>query len=1401
MIASNPSRRGAFRGVVAWSAAITLAVPLVLVSRGVTSASSCATPTFEAVTAVAAAAGTITVADYDVDGTPDVIVGDQLLYGDGSGGFAAPQTVPGARAIAAVDMGGVTPPIGINNEAPELFIESAITPGRALVGLGSGSRVTPFSELAGFPLFGGAVLAGVAADLTGDGIPELAYSQGGPTNKVFIWPGTTMTPNWGYGIPPTEIAIADAGAMVAGDFDDDGVAELVVATKSGNALIVLNYRAGGFLQKNVSVTGGPQGLAAADVDGDGFLDLVVTTTSGNLVILRGTGDDLLTSPGGTNVIGDPFGAPSTLAVGGDLRAVAVGDVTGDQRFDAVAVDRTGKRVVVVVGDGLGGFSSPSPFPTGSDAPTSVALADLDRDGALDMISGDATDTRFVTRRNGCPVTPADVEVTGVEVTQAIQDLTNSVVLAADRRTFVRVHVRAGTPIDGVAARLARTDSAGTVTERPLWPGNPGGRITVKASPDRKRLGDAFLFELPPAWVAAGTLHLKVEVNRDRLPAESSYANNTATRAVTFLATDPIKIELVKVKFFTEAGDGTGCGQSTEPNDSALDLAVSALRRQLPAGKFVFTRSVWDSGLRLPCTTNIGKGVESGIFMDAFLKQHLGSPRDRIRLAIYKRELIGGRADDIGGWFAVSNPSDDTIVHEVGHLLRQFHKVSPSTPPCSASATADGPAPYPYPDARIGGPAGTEKFVGFDPGDATSGDWPQARRVVGPDTGDTMSYCRQRWPSDISWVGMRDGIQAKFSPTDPLGDFLTVRATYDPVAVTVSGLSATRRAQLGALEVPAPGSLHLRQLGVNGNVLVDTAFATKPEVDADRAQIDLTVDFAAGTRQIVITDAGGVLLASIPVSPNAPTVANVGMSPGGAIPSSGPVTISWTAADTDGDALVADVLWSNDGGATFVPLAGNVAGSSYTLDASAFAGTSGSPDGVVRVLVRDSVNTGSADRDGVTAVGTPPRLRIAAPFANESFIRGQSVPLQAYAGDHEDGALDGSVEWVSSVDGALGNGGSRIVLLSAGTHVLTARVTDVDGNSATATMTVHVFGVLPPGSPPVASAGPDRSASEGDTVTLDATGSSDPDGDPLSYSWAIVEAPGDVGDVSLDGPAVGPSFVAVQDGIYRFRLTVFDGRHGESSDEVTLTVVDVPPTVTIGSPAAGALYPTGVVTLDAAFTDPGRLDTHSCSITWDVDQGTAPVAGTVDAAARSCRASRTLGAGVYTIRVDVTDEAGATGSATVMVIVYDPSAGFVTGGGWITSVAGSYIGDPTLTGKSDFGFVSKYKKGATIPTGETEFRFEIAGFTFRSDSYQWLVVAGCKAQYKGTGTVNGVGGYGFLLSVHDGNICSVKTADKFRIKVWTVATGAVVYDSKMGGSTDIDSANPQAIAGGSIVFHK
>ena len=73
-----------------------------------------------------------------------------------------------------------------------------------------------------------------------------------------------------------------------------------------------------------------------------------------------------------------------------------------------------------------------------------------------------------------------------------------------------------------------------------------------------------------------------------------------------------------------------------------------------------------------------------------------------------------------------------------------------------------------------------------------------------------------------------------------------------------------------------------------------------------------------------------------------------------------------------------------------------------------------------------------------------------------------------------------------------------------------------------------------------------------------------------------------------------------------------------------------------------------------------------------------------------------------------------------------------------------------------------------------------------------------AQFKGTGTLAGSSdAYGFLVSAVDGQVTGGEGTDRFRIKIWNKASGAVVYDNQMGGSDN--AAATTAIAGGSILI--
>ena len=175
-------------------------------------------------------------------------------------------------------------------------------------------------------------------------------------------------------------------------------------------------------------------------------------------------------------------------------------------------------------------------------------------------------------------------------------------------------------------------------------------------------------------------------------------------------------------------------------------------------------------------------------------------------------------------------------------------------------------------------------------------------------------------------------------------------------------------------------------------------------------------------------------------------------------------------------------------------------------------------------------------------------------------------------------------------------------------------------------------------------------------------------------------------------------------------------------------------------------------------------------------------------------------GVFTITLTVTDSKGGGAGTSIFqyAVIYNPNAGFVTGGGWISSPAGAYVANPALAGKATFGFEAKYQQGANVPTGNTQFHFDVGNLDFHSTSYDWLVISGAKAQYKGSGQINNAGSDGFLLTAIDGGLPGGGGQDRFRIKIWDKNTGTILYDNQLGAD---DTADPTTVIGaGKIIIH-
>ncbi|GGG34636.1 hypothetical protein GCM10011532_17890 [Christiangramia forsetii] len=272
-------------------------------------------------------------------------------------------------------------------------------------------------------------------------------------------------------------------------------------------------------------------------------------------------------------------------------------------------------------------------------------------------------------------------------------------------------------------------------------------------------------------------------------------------------------------------------------------------------------------------------------------------------------------------------------------------------------------------------------------------------------------------------------------------------------------------------------------------------------------------------------------------------------------------------------------------------------------------------------------------------------------------------------------------------------------------------------------------------------------------------------------------------------------------------TVKDVAGNQTACKFKVTVTNEAPVINSLSGPVGPVQVGTEITLTAQFTD-NNLE----SATWRLITNDA----VVDIYTYSCEdciegntitGSFTPEPGVYIVELEVTDSCGEIQTLQYeYIVIFDPTDGFVTGGGWIDSPVGAMGGGyADATGRANFGFNAKYKNGRNNVNevdGHTNFQFKAGDLHFSSFEHDdmSLVISGKKATYTGYGTVNGIGNHRFRVIAIDGNTNGENAPDEFRIKIWGNNSNSVVlYDNQRGEAESSDLAT--SLSGGSIVIHK
>ena len=322
---------------------------------------------------------------------------------------------------------------------------------------------------------------------------------------------------------------------------------------------------------------------------------------------------------------------------------------------------------------------------------------------------------------------------------------------------------------------------------------------------------------------------------------------------------------------------------------------------------------------------------------------------------------------------------------------------------------------------------------------------------------------------------------------------------------------------------------------------------------------------------------------------------------------------------------------------------------------------------VTLTVTDDDGTTGSDSlvitvtDGGTGGNQPPVAVISA--SPESGPAPLTVLLNSDGSSDSDGTIV-TYFWEISDGRSTSRQNPRVRFNNDGVYTVTLTVTDDQGDTGTDTVTITVGGV-PTNQPPTAVASAD--VTSGDvplTVNFDGSASSDPDGTIASYAWTF----GD-GDSAT---AANPSYSYTTAGTYTATLTVTDNEGATDSASVTIVVTDPavnqPPTAVASADVTSGDAPLTVNFNGSASSDP---DGTIASYAWTFGDGGSATAADP--------AYSYAAAGNYVAMLTVTDDEGATDSASVTIIVTDPGTGCSSNCARVSEISLSIRGNGSLVG--------------------------------------------------------------------------------------------------------------------------
>jgi hypothetical protein len=256
----------------------------------------------------------------------------------------------------------------------------------------------------------------------------------------------------------------------------------------------------------------------------------------------------------------------------------------------------------------------------------------------------------------------------------------------------------------------------------------------------------------------------------------------------------------------------------------------------------------------------------------------------------------------------------------------------------------------------------------------------------------------------------------------------------------------------------------------------------------------------------------------------------------------------------------------------------------------------------------------------------------------------------------------------------------------------AQLTVHDGTTMSAADTVTI---TTQNSPPVAAAGPDQAIVAGQMVVLDGIGSSDVDGNPLTFTWSLTTRPDGSASTLQNATMALAAFTADRPGTYVAQLIVNDGSVNSAPDTVTITTTNIPP-LAIAGPDQLSVPVGSVVHLDG--NQSFDADGHQLSFAWSLlsKPNGSTAALTVPTMATSSFTADLPGD--YVAQLIVNDSYVASSPSTVLIRTADRSPIADAGAGQTVTAGDTVVLDGTASYDPDGGAISYAWQLISTPAG-------------------------------------------------------------------------------------------------------